>query len=76
MGVILFFAMLFGMIIIITLGSVWMGTSYYAKKKGLVKGTTRREIEQVQQDISQIRVDIAELREQIADLITINRDSL
>jgi 5-bromo-4-chloroindolyl phosphate hydrolysis protein len=76
MGFIFFFGILSGTIIIITLGSIWLGTSYSAKKKGLVKGATRREIEQIQRDISQIREDIAELKEQIADLTTITRDSL
>ena len=76
MGFILFFGMLFGTILIITLGSVWLGTSYSAKKKGLVKGATRREIEQIQQDISQIRADIAELKEQIADLNIITSNSV
>jgi len=76
MGFILFFGMLFGTIIIITLGSIWMGTSYSAKKKGVVKGATRREIEQIQRDIAQIRADIAELKEQIADLTIINSNSL
>lgn len=76
MGFILFFGMLFGTILIITLGSVWLGISYSAKKKGLVKGATRREIEQIQQDISQIRTDIAELKEQIADLNIITSNSV
>ena len=76
MGFILFFGMLSGTIIIITLGSIWLGTSYSAKKKGLVKGATRREMEQIQQDIAQIRTDIAELKEQIADLNTITSNSL
>lgn len=76
MGFILFFGMLFGTVIIITLGSIWLGTSYSAKKKGLVKGATKREIEQIQRDISQIRTDIAELKEQIADLNIITRNSL
>jgi hypothetical protein len=76
MGFILFFAMLFGTLIIITLGSIWMGISYSTKKKGLVKGATRREIEQIQQDISQIRADIEELKVQVADLTIINSNSL
>ena len=76
MGFILFFGILSGTIIIITLGSIWLGTSYSAKKKGLVKGATRREIEQIQRDIAQIRTDIAELKEQIADLNVITRNSL
>jgi 5-bromo-4-chloroindolyl phosphate hydrolysis protein len=76
MGFILFFGILSGTIIIIILGSIWLGTSYSAKKKGLVKGATRREIEQIQRDIAQIRTDIAELKEQIADLNVITRNSL
>ena len=76
MGFILFFGILSGTIIIISLGSIWLGTSYSAKKKGLVKGATRREIEQIQRDIAQIRTDIAELKEQIADLNVITRNSL
>jgi len=76
MGFIFFFGILSGTIIIITLGSIWLGTSYSAKKKGLIKGATRRELEQIQRDISQIRTDIAELKEQIADLNIITRNSL
>ena len=35
----------------IVLGPVWMGLSYAAKKRGLTKGLTNRELEQVQHDI-------------------------
>jgi cell division protein FtsB len=73
--VLTFFTILFSSLIIITLGSIWLGTSYSAKKKGVVKGATRREIEQIQRDIAQIRADITELKEQIADLTIINSNS-
>jgi peptidoglycan hydrolase CwlO-like protein len=57
----------------VTLGSVWMGTSYSAKKRGFAQGTTRRELEQIQSDIAQIQKDIADLKEQIADLIIVTK---
>ncbi|MBM3235306.1 hypothetical protein FJZ31_03295 [Candidatus Poribacteria bacterium] len=76
MGFIFFFGILSGTIIIIILGSIWLCTSYSAKKKGLVNGATRRELEQIQRDISQLRTAIAELKEQIADLNIMTRNSL
>lgn len=59
----------------IVLGSVWLGTSYAAKKRGLTKGVTNRELEQVQHDIAQIQQDIAELKEQIAELVIVTKDA-
>ncbi len=59
----------------IVLGSVWMGTSYSAKKRGLTRGATNRELQQVQRDIAQIQGDIAELKEQIAELVIITKDA-
>ena len=59
----------------IVLGSVWMGTSYAAKKRGLTRGVTNRELEQVQHDIAQIQHDIAELKEQIAELVIVTKDA-
>jgi hypothetical protein len=65
---------IFGSITIITLGSIWLGTSYAAKKRGYVQGATKRELEQVHQDIAQIQEDIAELKMQIADLIVATKE--
>ena len=59
----------------IVLGPVWMGLSYAAKKRGLTRGLTNRELEQVQHDITQIQRDIAELKEQIAELVIITNDT-
>ena len=43
--VVLIIMIIFGSIAITTLGCVWMGTSYSAKKKGLKKGASQREVE-------------------------------
>ena len=58
----------------IVLGSVWMGTAYAAKKRGLTRGVTNRELEKVQHNIAQIQQDIAELKEQIAELVIVTKD--
>ena len=50
-------------------GSIWMGISYQAKKKGLTTGASKRELEELRNDISQIKVDLNELKKQVADLI-------
>ena len=60
---------------VIVLGPVWMGLSYAAKKRGLTKGLTNRELEQVRHDIARIQRDIAELKEQIAELVIITKDT-
>ena len=75
-SVITIIVIVFGSITLITLGCVWMGTSYSAKKRGFVQGATQRELEQIHQDIAQIQGHIADLKEQIADLIIITKQSL
>jgi peptidoglycan hydrolase CwlO-like protein len=74
-GAIAIITIVFVSITAIVLGSVWMGTSYAAKKRGLTRGVTNRELEQVQHDIAQIQRDIAELKEQIAELVIITKDA-
>ena len=74
-GAITIITIIFVSIAAIVLGSVWMGTSYAAKKRGLTRGVTNRELEQVQRDIAQIQRDIAELKEQIAELVIITKDA-
>lgn len=59
----------------IVIGPVWMGLSYAAKKRGLTRGLTNRELDQVQHDIAQIQRDITELKEQIAELVIIIKDT-
>ena len=74
-GMIAIITIIFVSITAIVLGSVWMGTSYAAKKRGLTRGVTNRELEQVQHDIAQIQQDIAELKEQIAELVIFTKDT-
>ena len=74
-GMIAIITIVFVSITAIVLGSVWMGTSYAAKKRGLTKSVTNRELEQVQHDIAQIQQDIAELKEQIAELVIFTKDT-
>ena len=74
-GMIAIITIVFVSITAIVLGSVWMGTSYAAKKRGLTRGVTNRELEQVQHDIAQIQQDIAELKTQIAELVIITKDT-
>ena len=74
-GAIVIVIIVFGSVTLITLGSIWMGTSYSAKKRGFVQGATQREVEEIQRDIAQIQHDIAELKEQIADLIIVTKES-
>ena len=74
-GTIAIIIIVFVSIAAIVLGSVWMGTSYAAKKRGLTKGVTNHELEQVRRDITQIQQDIAELKEQIAELVITTKNA-
>ena len=74
-GAIAIVTIIFVSITAIVLGSVWMGTTYSAKKRGLTRGITNRELEQVRRDIAHIQRDITELKEQIAELVIITKDT-
>jgi hypothetical protein len=74
-GMIAIITIVFVSIAAIVLGSVWMGTSYAAKKRGLTRGVTNRELGQVQCDIAHIQRDIAELKEQIAELVITTKNA-
>ena len=63
-----FFIILFSSLIIITLGSIWLGTSYYIKKKGYDKVSAHRTLERLQNDLSLIKNDINDMKTYIADL--------
>ena len=56
---------------VITLGCVWMGISYSAKKRGLTKGATQREIEVLQQKVNVVQEEMAVLKEEVKRLIQI-----
>ena len=55
-------------LIIITLGSIWLVTSYYTKKKGYDKASAHRTLEQLQKDLSLIKRDLNDMKTYIADL--------
>ena len=69
--VVLIIAIVFGSIAITTLGCVWMGTSYFAKKKGLRTGASQREVEALQQKVNDIQHEMAALKKEVTRLIKI-----
>ena len=69
--VVLIIAIIFGSITITTLGCVWMGTSYAAKKKGLRNGASQREIEMLQQKVSNVQQEMDALKQEVKRLIEI-----
>lgn len=69
--IVLVIAIIFGSITITTLGCVWMGISYSAKKRGLTKGATQREIEVLQQKVNVVQEEMAVLKEEVKRLIQI-----
>lgn len=62
---------IFGSIAITTLGCVWMGTSYFAKKKGLKKGASQREMEALHQKVDDVQQEIDVLKNEVKRLIDI-----
>ena len=69
--IVLVIAIIFGSITITTLGCVWMGTSYAAKKKGLRNGASQREIEMLQQKVSNVQQEMDALKQEVKRLIKI-----
>ncbi len=69
--IVLVIAIIFGSITITTLGCVWMGTSYAAKKKGLRNGASQREIEMLQQKVSNVQQEMDTLKQEVKRLIKI-----
>jgi uncharacterized protein YlxW (UPF0749 family) len=69
--VVLIVAIVFGSIAVTTLGCVLMGTSYFAKKKGLKKGASQREIETLQQTVDDVQQEMAVLKQEVKRLIKI-----
>ena len=72
-GVILIIAIVFVSVTVITVASVWMGTSYSARKRGFSKSISKRELDQIHAAIAKIQKDVSDLKEQIADLIAITK---
>ena len=69
--IVLVIAIIFGSITVTTLACVWMGISYSAKKKGLTKGASQREIEVLQQKVNDIQQEVVVLKEEVQRLIKI-----
>ena len=69
--IVLIIAIIFGSVAITTLGCVWMGTSYFAKKKGLRTGASQREIEALQQKVNDVQQEMAALKKEVKRLIKI-----
>ncbi len=69
--IVLVIAIIFGSIAITTLGCVWMGISYSAKKKGLKTGASQREVEVLQQRVNDVQQEVAALKTEVKRLIKI-----
>lgn len=69
--IIFIIAIIFGSVTVTTLGCVWMGTSYSAKKRGLTKGASQREIEALQQKLARVQDEVVNLRQEVKRLINI-----
>lgn len=61
-------------ITVITLASVWMGTSYCLQKIGYHSRETKQTYHQVESDLNQIAGDLTELRLQLDDIAPYLRD--
>ena len=69
--IVLIITIIFGSVAIMTLGCVWMGTSYFAKKNGLKKGASQREIEALHQKVNNVQQEIDVLKNEVKRLIEI-----
>ena len=69
--IVLIITIIFGSIAITVLGCVWMGTSYFAKKKGLKKGASQREVETLHQKVDDVQQEIDVLKKEVKRLIKI-----
>ncbi len=69
--IVLIVAIIFGSVTVTTIATVWMGTSYSAKKKGLTKGASQREIEALQQKVNDVQQEIKVLKGEVKRLIQI-----
>jgi cell division protein FtsL len=69
--IVLIIAIVFGSVAVTTLGCVWMGISYSAKKKGLRNGASQREVEMLQQKVSDVQQEMDALKQEVKRLIKI-----
>ena len=69
--IVLIVAIIFGSVTVTTIVTVWMGTTYSAKKKGLTKGASQRDIEALQQKVNDVQQEIKVLKGEVKRLIQI-----
>lgn len=69
--IVLIVAIIFGSVTVTTIVTVWMGITYSAKKKGLTKGASQREIEALQQKVNDVQQEIKVLKGEVKRLIQI-----
>lgn len=69
--IVLMISIIFVSISVTTLGCVWLGTSYFKKKNGLIKGASQREIDLLQQKVKDVQAEIVSLKEEVQRLIRI-----
>ena len=67
-------AIVMGTITVVTLISVWLGTSYSLKKRGYHPNQAKERYNQLQSDLRRLSADLEEIREHIADLIIIHHN--
>ena len=67
-------AIVMGTITVVTLISVWLGTSYSLKKCGYHPNQAKERYNQLQSDLRRLSADLEEIREHIADLIIIHHN--
>lgn len=67
-------AIVMGTITVVTLISVWLGTSYSLKKRGYHPNQAKERYNQLQSDLRSLSADLEEIREHIADLIIIHHN--
>ena len=71
---VLIVAVVMGTVTVVTLTSIWLGTSYSLKKHGYHPNQARETYNQLQSDLQTLSTDLDEIRGHIADLIIINHD--
>ena len=67
-------AIVMGTITVVTLVSVWLGTSYSLKKRGYHPNQAKETYNQLQSDLRSLSTDLKEIRGHIADLVIINHN--
>ena len=71
---VLIVAIVMGTVTLVTLASIWLGTSYSLRKHGYNPDRTKETYNQLKSDLQRISADLEKIREHIADLIILNHD--